>query len=583
MPGFVVSVQKMSKKNFCRTEYPPVLPERRSIGSFLLGSVITLVIATGNGEYATAQHSDDYYRGMARGIELFGEVYREIMEHYAGEIDPGTLAEEAIQGMIRSLDRYSAYVSPQVAESTSRRSLRVGVGIEVDTLDGGLTVTEVLEGHSAKEAGVRVGDNILAVDGKRLPNTMPETLYEMLRGEVGSTLSLTIVREGSEQEITFTLPRERVRIPSIRYAGLVQDSILFLRLERFGENSGNEFRGELLRRLQYERPSVGLGGIIIDLRGNTGGILEEAVRIAEAFVPQGALIVGTEGRDSNEYELWNSERSPIAGGIPLVLLVDRKTASASELLAAAIQDHDLGLVVGEPTVGKGVVQSVRTLPFGASLRLTSAWYVAPSGRSIQQVDRLLPNGGPQIIPDSLLQPFTTAHGRPVESGGGIIPDTSLPSASEESIIKRLERIGAFFRFASLYTAELDSLPATFRLTNATLLSFEEYALGQLLEYEEEQGAIATLDSLQETFEGRKQEKRIARLFDDLSRAIIADDESAFADAREEIRRRLEFEIAGRFRSREQQIGAGLANDAEVGLAVALLTNRSLYRQLLGLQ
>lgn len=529
---------------------------------------------------AAQQNTDDYYRGMVRGLELFGEVYREIVERYAGRADPGGLAEQAIRGMIASLDRYSAYVSPATAEHTSRRSLRVGVGIEADTTDGSLTVTEVLEGYSARQAGVRVGDLIMAVNGVPFADSLPEALYGALRGEVGATLQLTLRR--GDREMNVTLARERVRIPSLRYGGPVQEGILFLRLERFGENAGNEFRSELLRGLRGDSSSGKIAGIILDLRGNTGGILEEAIRIAECFVPQGELIVAVAGRDTAEREVWFSERDPLAAGIPLAVLVDRHSASASELLAAAIQDHDLGVIVGEPTVGKGMVQSVRTLPFGASVRLTTAWYVTPSGRSIQQLEGLVPAGGTDILPDSLLGSFYTDNGRPVESGAGILPDTSLPELPAEPIIRRLERAGAFFRFATLYAAPLDSLPANFRLGNDALRSFEEYGLGRLLEYEQEEGAVALLDSLQERFAERKNGKRIARLFDELSRAIIAEDEVAFGEGREEIRRRLEREIAGRFRSRELQIAASLPDDPAVRLAVALLQNRAAYKRLLRL-
>lgn len=548
---------------------------------FILRIVAASIVVSCLTQSASAQHPDDYYRGMARGLELFGEVYREIAESYAGQIDPATLAERAIQGMLASLDRHSAYLPPEAGDAATRRSLRVGIGIEVDTLDGALTVTEVLHGYSAHLGGVRVGDRILSVDGRNLSAGPPEALYEALRGEIGSTLHLAVAREGVEDERAFTLTRQRIRVPSIRYAGIIDGDVLFVRIERFGENAGNEFRAELLRFLRSEPAAGTVRGIVVDLRGNTGGILSEAVRVAEAFVPKGKAIVATEGRDTAEHEMWVSERDPVGPDVPLVLLVDGKSASASELLAAAIQDHDLGVIVGEPTVGKGVVQSVHGLPFGASIRLTTAWYVTPSGRSIQRIDELPPATSLRIIPDSLFGTFLTAGGRPVESGAGIVPDTILSPWPGDGIIPRLERIDAFFHFASLYTASLDSLPANFRLTGQTLLAFEEYALGRLLEHEEREGAIGLLDSLQESLSGTKNEKRIERLFDELSRAIIAGDEAQFADAREEIRRRLEEEIAARFMSREDRIAAGIATDPQVRLAVALVRDRAAYRRLLG--
>ncbi len=526
-----------------------------------------------------AQESDEYYRGIVRGLELFGSVYQEILERYANNLDPQKLAESGIQGMVATLDPYSAY-TPATETARTRRTLRVGIGVEVQMVDDMLTVTEVLDGYQAQRAGVRVGDRIVALDAQYVLSGPVESAYALLRGEIGTAVQIKVQRAGVKNELTLELQRERVHVPGLRYAGIVGEGIALFQINRFSENVGNEVRTALLRLLHYENQSDKVQGVLLDLRGNSGGVLEEAVSIAENFVPKGKIIVSTDGRDTIEHDVWYSESDPIAANLPLVILVDRNSASASELLAAAIQDHDLGVIVGEPTVGKGVVQSVITLPFGASFRLTTAWYVTPSGRSIQRVDRLGSARQQAMIHDSLLSEHFTDNGRPVVSGAGIIPDSIVLGPSEESMVARLSRAGAFFSFASQYTGVLDSLPSSFHVNDALLASFEEYALGRLLEVEQQIGILATVDSLSEWFTEARGSARVKKLFDDLGTEIVRNDEREFAGQREEIRQALAAEIKGRFYKQAELIHVGFEHDAQVQVGLSLLKNSAAYQRLL---
>lgn len=527
----------------------------------------------------SAQNHDQYYRGIVRGLELFGSVYREILERYADSLDPQLLAESGIAGMVTELDPYSAY-TPATGSPKTRHVLRVGIGVEARSVDEMMTVVDVLDGSAAQNAGIRIGDRIVTVDGKEMLYESTDALYETLRGDIGTPVKVVLMRDGTDRETVLELKRERIQIPGLRFAGVLDDGIAVFQLERFSENAGNEFRTALLRLLRYDNDVDSVRGIILDLRGNSGGILEEAVSIAENFVPKGKVIVATDGRDTMEHEVWYSETDPIAAHLPLLVLVDRNSASASELLAAAIQDHDLGLVLGEPTIGKGVVQSVVTLPFGASFRVTTAWYITPSGRSIQRLDKLSGNGHQRIIPDSLTGEHYTDNGRPVESGAGVIPDSLVPGRSDESVVARLERAGAFFAFASEQTGRMDSLPGNFKVTDQMLTAFEEQALGRLLDVEQETGVLSSLDSLADWYVETRGGARIRQMFDELGTEIVRNDERQFAEDREEIRRVLEHTIRQRFLGREENIRATLKADGQVRAAISLLNDPGAYRRML---
>ena len=547
--------------------------------SFFLLPLVVLIHTCTCFSPLPAQNHDQYYRGIVRGLELFGSVYREILERYADSLDPQLLAESGIVGMVNELDPYSAY-TPATGSPKTRHVLRTGIGVEAETVDEMMTVVEVLDGSAAQKAGVRIGDRIVAVDDREMLYETVETLYGALRGDIGTPVKITLARDGVGKEFVLEPKRERIQIPGLRFAGVLQGDVAVFQLDRFSENAGSEFRTALLRLLHYEAGADSVRGIILDLRGNSGGILEEAVSIAENFVPKGKVIVATDGRDTAEHEVWHSEIDPIAAHLPLLVLVDRNSASASELLAAAIQDHDLGLVLGEPTIGKGVVQSVVTLPFGASFRVTTAWYITPSGRSIQRLDKLSRNGHQRIIPDSLTGEHYTDNGRPVESGAGVIPDSLVPGPAEESIVARLERAGAFFAFASAQTGSLDSLPDNFRVTDQMLSAFEEQGLGRLLDVEQETGMLASLDSLADWFAESRGNVRVKHLFDELGAEIVRNDEQQFAESREEIRRVLELVIRQRFRSRDEHIRASLEADMQVRAALSLLRDSAAYQRML---
>ena len=525
----------------------------------------------------SAQESDEYYRGIARGLELFGEVYREILERYAGEVDPALLAIEGIEGMLATLDPYTHFVP---ADRELRGiTTRVGIGVEVDTVEGELTIMDTYDGSTAQRTGLRIGDRVVGIDNQPLPNASVHSFYRMLRGEPGTSLRLHVVRGEKPDSLFFDLVRERIHRRNLIHALFLDSGIVYLKVERFGENAGNEVRTELLRLARHEHRLEDLRGLILDLRDNSGGILEEAIEVADAFLPKDDMILLTDGRDSLEREEWRAVREPVAPGIPLALLVNHRTASASEVVAGAVQDNDRGVIVGEPTLGKGLVQSVRFLPFDASLRLTTSWYVTPSGRSLQRLELLSPEVR-SIIPDSLVGIFSTSTGRSVRGGEGIVPDIDVAALGPASLLGRLRKVQAFFTFASRYAARLDSLPEDFNATPELMEEFKLYALRKLTDYEEKEGVLATLDSLRGTLRNARENKVLAQRWEELRQEIIANDREAFSDLRDIAAIMLEHEIRRIFLDHQRSIPEELEIDKQFEAARSILLNKQAYLRIL---
>jgi len=307
----------------------------------------------------------DYFFRINRGLELFGQVYREVAQNYVDDIDPDAFIAAGIDGMLGTLDPYTVYMDKREAAEIDvlTSGSYAGVGISVGIRDSVVTIVDVVDGYSARREGVRIGDRILAVNGVVLLGSPVDLLRERMRGEANTPLSMTVLREGVDHPLTFTLMREMIRVRSVGYRTTFPDGIGFIRLERFGSSAGSEIR-DAIAEMQSNAP---LRGLILDLRDNPGGLLESAVDVVSKFVPVGSVVVSTRGRDAQEDRVYRSAEDPVLSGIPLVVLINENSASASEIVAGAIQDLDAGVIVGERSFGKGLVQSVRRLPHDASL------------------------------------------------------------------------------------------------------------------------------------------------------------------------------------------------------------------------
>lgn len=443
-----------------------------------------LAVLTGGVIYddLSASNGDDPYRA----IKLLNEAIHQVSDKYVDPIPSDSLYMRALEGMLLSLDPYSQLLSP-----SEYNDLRIhtqgnyeGLGIRIDIVDNVLTVISPIEGTPAYKAGLRAGDRILRVDGISTEGWSEEKAVQELRGPQGSEVELTIGRDGLDEPILAEITRKAIKLSAVPYAFMLDDGIGYVRFTQFSEHGRDEIR-DAIRDLERQ----GMRAMVLDVRQNPGGLLDQAIEVSDLFLPKGVEIVSTKGRTADSDRQYSARDNNDFSVHPMVLLIDNGSASASEILAGALQDHDRALIVGETSWGKGLVQSLFSLDDGYFLKLTTARYYTPSGRSIQRNDEIelassvgLPSEAGALesvtesIPDSLV--YDTDMGRTVYGGGGVMPDVVVKAEklSEVStqLLEQAFRKNAFFSFAVHYHGSHPSLPKTFAPDEALMEEFRTF-------------------------------------------------------------------------------------------------------------
>lgn len=523
---------------------------------------------------------EEYYYNVNAQLEVFGETFRELSHGYVEKLDPERMITAAIDGMLEELDPYTEYLRKGEAAEIELLSSGSygGIGISVGMRDSMVTITDVMDGYSAQREGVRMGDRIMEINGVRMLNGPIERLREQTRGLPNTTVPLTVQRDGVDTLLHFTLTRETIRVRSISYSGMVADSVGYVRLTRFSSNAGDEMRAAILdlQRQGMKR------GMILDLRDNPGGVLEAAVDVVAKFVPSGSLIVSTRGRDSAESQEYRSTEDPIAEGLPVVIMVDGYSASAAEIVAGAMQDLDVGVVIGVPSFGKGLVQSTRLLPDDNMLKMTTARYYTPSGRCIQKIDYAGDQAGGTV--DTSHRLFRTRIGRPVYDHGGVLPDTLVRLPDTAAIIARLAESNLFFRFASQSASGMRALPQRFIITDSLLAAFMEFSTNELNESQTPDPLIEQIDDLYDDARRTRRSVQVVEQIEKLRGVAKADQRREMERYREEVRRWLFDEITARFTTQRERVAKSLPNDRQVNAALGLLRlgGRG-YRKLLAIR
>ncbi len=515
----------------------------------------------------------DLYLKIYRGIDTFGKVYKEVSINYVDEIDPDRFMRAGIDGMLKTLDPYTVYIGEREGDEIDlvTNGKYGGVGITIGIRDGLITVVNLLEGYSAAKQGIQVGDRILAVDGKPLDGDLFDSVRSLVRGAPGTEVRMKIEREGESAPLEFVLIREEIMVRNVTYSGYVDEGIGYIKLERFSRTAGDDVR-LALRDLKSEG---NLKGIILDLRDNPGGLLDMAVDVVSKFVPESSLVVRTKGRRENSERDYVTKEKPMAADIPLAILVNRGSASASEIVAGAIQDLDRGVIVGTRTFGKGLVQTITPLSSQTSLKITTGRYFTPSGRSIQEIDYFnrTSDGGVTVIPDSLRRSYMTAHNRKVFEGGGIEPDSVVAMPDPSQLVMELYRKAMFFKYANHIVAtgkKVDEVVVSDNLVP----DFESFAREKGFEYQEE-GDV----KLKELHEAADRGKYSKAFFDRLTQlsGILENEKSRVFDRhREELRKAIRDELILRVKGEKARIEAGLKDDQQVRTAIALAERRKNY-------
>jgi len=404
---------------------------------------------------------------IAKNLEIFSEMFKILNQEYVDELNPNEIAGKGMDRMLDDLDPYTNFFSEDMVEDirTMRTGQYAGIGMMTRRIHNAVRVTEVIEGSPAARAGIMVGDHILKLDGIDLQATTQEEIEKLIRGQAGASLKLQIQKAigGSvtEQEIK----REKIAIKTVSYWGMLDSEMGYLSLDEFSAESASEVRAAVLGLKEK-----GAKYLVFDLRGNPGGLLDQAVSICGLFLPKGSLVVSNRGKVPENNIQYHTRTSPLEPDIPLAILIDRNSASASEIVAGTLQDYDRAVVVGEKSFGKGLVQTRRPLSFNSFSMITTARYYTPSGRCIQALNysKQGKNSSPGPTPDSLKKIFYTKNGRKVMDGGGIDPDVNIKRTVHTEVLTVLEDEGHFLDYGTEYQSAHKSIsaPANFSISEA---------------------------------------------------------------------------------------------------------------------
>ncbi len=540
-------------------------------------AVAVFVVALALGVLAgSVWPQDDDFFAIKKNFTIFGKLYEELATGYVDDLDAEQLMRTGIEAMLQTLDPYTVFIDEADNEDIEiiTRGRYGGVGLSVGQRGGRTVVLQVFEDASAFEQGVRTGDLILEIAGTPSADLDSEQIRDLLRGDPGTTVEVRIDREGEIEPLDFRLTRSEVQLKNVTYAEYVGDGVGYVKLERFARDAAPEVEAAV-RKLQKEGS---LEGLVLDLRGNPGGLLEAAVDISGLFLPEGSVVVSTRGRLAESERVYRSRSAPVAPAVPLVVLVDGGSASASEIVAGAVQDHDRGIVVGERTFGKGLVQIIKGLPYHTSLKLTTAKYYTPSGRSIQAVEYSRDTAGGRAVEvaDSLRRAYTTTGGRTVYDGKGIEPDVEESLGAMSELEEALVRQAAFFLFANRYAATHDARD-DFAVTDADLRAFHDWVDAEGITYRTR--AEQALDALADDLDGAGYAETADEI--DALRAEVTDEKEAdFERHAPRLKERLRREILARTLGESAQIEASFRDDFQLGRGLALLADASAYRAVL---
>ena len=515
---------------------------------------------------------------ISKSIDIYNSLLRELNLNYVDDINPGELNEIAIDAMLKEMDPYTVFIPESEIETYKLMTTGEygGIGALIQ-YDGEYTrISDPYEGWPAQKAGLRAGDAILSVNGVDTHKKSTEEVSELLKGQPGTEVTLKIQRYGNDKPIEKTLKREKVKIDNIPYSTVFDNGIGYVILSNFTKNAANEMK----QRLVDMKKEHQLKGFIIDLRGNGGGLLNEAVDIVNLFIPKGKPVVSTKGKAQNSSHLYNTSNQPVDEQIPLAILVDGGSASASEIVSGAIQDYDRGVVIGQRTFGKGLVQNILPLSYNTQMKVTIAKYYIPSGRCIQEIDYSHKKDSTATKQDTLGKPFATMAGRTVYEGHGIMPDVKIKADKYATVTAYLYAKNYIFDYATKFAHEHATIaPAEeFKIDDAIYQDFMDFVKEKKFSYTTE--SEKTLVELKTLAKEEGYLESIQPQLEALERQLKADKENDLVKNRKDIEELLLLEIVGRYYYQIGRIVASLDNDKDLQEAFKILLDKKRYESLL---
>lgn len=519
------------------------------------------------------------YFEISKNLDIFASVYREINTYYVDETKPGKLVKTGIDAMLTSLDPYTNYI-PE-ADIEDYRFITTGeyggVGALIRTVDDHVIIAEPYENSPVVKAGLQAGDIILEVNGKSTKGKTSSQLSEILRGQAGNAVKLKIKRPLTGEEFETEVVREEIKVDDVPYYGMLNDEVGYITLTSFTQTASKS-----VQEAYNDLISQGMKKLIFDLRGNGGGLLREAVNITNFFVPKGQVVVETKGRSKEWDRTHRTINSPLDLDIDLAVLIDERSASASEIVAGTLQDLDRAVIIGQTSFGKGLVQQTFPLSYNAQLKATVAKYYTPSGRCIQRIDYSHKDekGKAHEIPDSLTTKYETDGGRIVKDGAGIMPDIYVDEEQSSDLLRILVGENILFDYATQYRNDHDSISGAreFHLSEVEYNAFVDFALNNDFEYTN--SSKERLKDLKEVIEEDEFWTEVEAEFEALNQKLERSKEEDLQKFRKEISYILENEIISRYYYRKGRVEASLASDHNVEKALETLGNKSKYSSVL---
>jgi len=533
---------------------------------------ILLICVAIIGISATTVRQDKLYE-ISKNIEIFINTYKELNANYVDDLDPNQLMRVGIDAMVSSLDPYTNYISESEVASymINTEGRYEGIGAIVEKVDDYVTIVEPYEGSPVLEAGLKAGDQIIAIEGESTKGKTRDEVTSFYRGVPGTDVRLRIrTPEGTEKDVD--VKRSEVNIPNVPYSGMVDDNVGYISLTTFTPDASKNIK-KSLRELKNE--NVNMQGIILDLRNNGGGLLREAIAISNIFIPKDMEVVSVKSKVRERDESYRTMEEPVDTEIPVVVLINNNSASASEIVSGVLQDYDRAVLMGQRSYGKGLVQNTKDVGYNSRVKLTTSKYYIPSGRCIQSVK--YENGEPVDIPDDKRSRFKTANGRIVLDGGGVSPDVPLVKNEPPALIKALNQQYTIFKFANSYSARLDTSLRHEELVFEDFELFESFLTDNNFEYETESQKL--LRELKKKVE-KEDMPGLVNEVNTLNDKIELEKSQALRKYKDEIVNAIEIELATRLNYQTGKVYQKLKNDSEVDEAIELILDQNRYQQIL---
>ena len=531
--------------------------------------------------FVAADNRDAKNFEIVKNLDIFHSLFRELSSYYVDETNPEKLVKTGIDAMLESLDPYTTLI-PE-SEMDDFRFMTTGeyagIGALITKRGNYIVISEPYEGFPAQVSGLKAGDRILEINGENMVGKESAQVSEKLKGPAQTQIKVKVERPGVKEHLEIPITRRAIHIDAVPYYGMLDSETGIIILNSFTSDCS----AEVERAFSDLKNNHGIKNLILDLRGNTGGLMDEAVKVANLFLPRGSEVVNTKGKVSQWDKTFRAPREPIDTEMPIAVLINRGSASASEIVAGALQDYDRALIIGQRSFGKGLVQTTRNLAYNAKLKVTTAKYYIPSGRCIQAVDYSNRNedGSVGYVPDSLIREFKTQGGRPVFDGGGISPDITVATEKYSNLTFALVVQQTIFDYATEYASINSSInsPETFTMTDETYNGLKEY-VATLTDFKYQSESQEILKKLEETSKREGYYDNTKETFASLKENLTPDVRRDMDIFKPEISEMLSLELMRRYYYQKGAIIFSLKDDKEVAKASEILANNSEYAGML---